>query len=121
MPSTPAIYAQLKIGSQDITRDYLQIIDLASGEIIGWIDSAGVPWGTLQAIGSFWGSPVIPSGTIPGTVYTVDPAPTAGFIVLIQNGLILTPGEDYDYTLDGSTITLATATEAGDTLAAYYP
>lgn len=61
-----------------------------------------------------------PVGATPGAVYTVSAPPPGGTLqALTKNGLFLTPV--IDYTLNGVTVTLTTATAAGDALYAAWP
>lgn len=62
----------------------------------------------------------VPSGAIPGTTYTLAATPAANSLILTKNGVTQNPGIGNDYTLSGSTITMLSATIAGDSLLAYY-
>lgn len=62
----------------------------------------------------------VPVGATPGTVYALSSAPPGGSLQsLTRNGLFQLP--NVDYTLSGSTITLANPTAAQDTLYAVWP
>ena len=62
-----------------------------------------------------------PGGTVNGTntAFTLASTPTAnGTVVLTQNGLVLVQGTDY--TISGTSITMAAAPLSSQTLYAYY-
>lgn len=62
----------------------------------------------------------IPTGAVPGTVYTLSSIPPGGTLqALTKNGLFQIPG--VGYTLSGLTVTLAAATVPGDLLVAVWP
>jgi hypothetical protein len=83
---------------------------------------------TDQQVGGGTGNSVTPvnastlagtiTGSIPGSSFTLPSTPTAGSLVLDQNGVTLTP--NLGYSLSGATITLATALAAGEGLNANY-
>lgn len=58
-----------------------------------------------------------PAGTVPGTVYTLSKSPTA-MLSFYVNGVFQRPS--IEYTVSGTTVTLATATASGDTVYATY-
>jgi hypothetical protein len=61
-----------------------------------------------------------PSGTVPGTVYTLSAVPPGNTLqALTKNGSFLVPGTAY--TLSGNTITLTAATVTDDVLYATWP
>jgi hypothetical protein len=63
----------------------------------------------------------VPSGAVPGTVYTLSAVPPGGALqALTVNGVFQTPG-GVDYTLDGATVTTTNVTPAGATLYATWP
>jgi hypothetical protein len=59
----------------------------------------------------------VPSGSYPGTVYTLSHIPNV-IMGLYLNGLFLIPGVHYTHT--SATITLTTTTSSGDNLYAVY-
>lgn len=83
---------------------------------------------TDQQVGGGTGNSVTPvnastlagtiTGSIPGSVFVLPSTPTAGSLVLDQNGITLTP--NLGYTLSGTTITLATALATGEGINANY-
>lgn len=75
---------------------------------------------TISNIGTLIASACVqqtPSGSFPGTVYTLTRAPLI-IMGLYYNGQFLTPGADYTYS--GSAITLNFTTASGDKLYAVY-
>lgn len=65
----------------------------------------------------------VPTGTCNGstTAFTLANTPSAAStVVLHQDGLVLTQGAGKDYTISGSSITLASACATGQTLWASY-
>lgn len=56
------------------------------------------------------------TGAIPGSVFVLPSAPPTGSLNLFQNGMRLTL--NLGYTISGATVTLATALQTGDSLAA---
>ena len=78
-----------------------------------------------QAItdGTYFQHNVTPSGSIndSNTVFTLTASPNpAASLELRLNGIILRSGAGNDFTLSGSTITMAVAPASGDTLTASY-
>jgi len=62
----------------------------------------------------------MPTGAVPGTVYTLSGAPPGGSLqALTKNGSFLVPGSAY--TLSGNTITLTAVTVLNDVLYATWP
>jgi len=61
----------------------------------------------------------VPSGTRPGTVYTLSAPPPGAVLMLYKNGLLLVPVTDY--MLNGNTITLTVAVQPLDKLWAQWP
>ncbi len=84
--------------------------------------------GTLNPGGGGGGPPAtvpipvaeVPSGAIPGTIYTLSFTPLANTLILTKNGVVQNPGVGNDYTLSGLTITMLLATIANDSLRATY-
>ena len=58
----------------------------------------------------------VPSGSTPGTSYTLSTTPPNGLLSLTRNGLFQTPG--VDYSLSGTVVTLVVPTSPGDGLQA---
>ena len=85
-----------------------------AGQVLEFNGSAPV-WATLSAGGApFQESP---SGSIPGTSYTISYSPVSGSFNLYLNGLLVSPSA---YSLAGTSLTLSTTTETGDVLWASY-
>lgn len=80
----------------------------------------GVRWGTLYN----FADNEVPSGTVNGvnTTFTLAHTPTTGCLHLYKNGLRLTPGSSYDYTISTATITFMSGNipQTGDLLLADY-
>lgn len=82
----------------------------------------------VRAGASYYGQPAVPStkvtfptaptGDIDGenTTFELAAQPLAGFHMGFLNGLKLKAGVGNDYTISGTTITMVTAPESGDTL-----
>lgn len=95
-------------------------IDASTGTLYEYFASS---WQVLAQLGTSTGTPFqeVPAGAINGVNVTFtlsqDPNPDAG-MVLFQDGLILNQGTDY--TLAGTTITMAVAPNFAQTLYAFY-
>lgn len=61
-----------------------------------------------------------PSGSLPGTVFTLSTTPTSGSLHLYVNGQVQKPGAGNDYTISGSTVTMLYTVPAGSSLMASY-
>ena len=85
-----------------------------AGQVLEFNGSAPV-WATLSA----GGTPITeaPSGSIPGTSFTLSYSPIAGSFNLYLNGVWQPPTT---YTQTGTSLTLSTATISGDTLFVTY-
>lgn len=82
----------------------------------------------LKVGGNFYGRPALPytktifpeepTGDIDGvnTTFELSNEPVTGFHMGFLNGIKLTPGAGNDYTLSGTTVTMAAAPESGDRL-----
>ena len=64
----------------------------------------------------------VPVGDVPGTVYTLSAVPPGGVLQsLTVGGLMMSPGADDDYVLDGLTVTFNEPTPDGAVLYATWP
>jgi hypothetical protein len=63
-----------------------------------------------------------PSGTINGSndAFSLANSPVSGSVMLFLNGVLLEAGSGNDYTISGTSITMATAPSSGDKLRATY-
>jgi hypothetical protein len=62
----------------------------------------------------------IPSGSTPGTAFTLAFAPSpAKSLILVWNGVVLKPG-GIDYTLSGTGLTMVQAVQTGDSFICWY-
>lgn len=59
----------------------------------------------------------VPSGAVPGTIYTLSAASVA-FMIFCVNGLVLR--QSIDFTISGNQVTLASPTSLGDSVYAIY-
>jgi hypothetical protein len=62
----------------------------------------------------------VPTGSMPGTSFTIANTPVAGTVTLYKNGLLLTPGVSQDYTISGTTITTNSSVKSNDRLLVNY-
>ena len=78
--------------------------------------------GTLSASGGGGGSPTreTPSGTINGSNVTFTLTATPTLLLFYRNGMLQLPGSGNDYTISGSTITMAVAPLTGTVLEAVF-
>jgi hypothetical protein len=115
MSSTPTKYAQNRWQTIPVVGapDYLQLIDAASGLIVGWIDSFGIRQGSLAGGGSGGGglnfqNPIDLIGIVDGSnlTFTFPSTASANYIVTV-GGVILTP--IVDYTVTAGTVLFADA------------
>jgi len=110
--------------------------DLGDGYVIGsvWINTTdntifiatsvtvgAAVWNQIYPALPLWSMNETPSGTINGTNVTFTLANTpSNQISLYLNGQYMVPGAGEDYTLSGSTITMAAAPIVGDKLRVCY-
>ena len=75
-----------------------------------------------QVYPSKWSMNEVPSGTINGVnvTFTILNTPIGGQIMLYLNGQYMTAGAGEDYTISGSTITMASAPIVGDKIRTNY-
>ena len=107
-----------RASSKEITM--LQEADLVGAVMAFWwtqriyVTRGKAPLPSLQG--------VTPAGAIPGSVYTLSPAPPAGANgELTKNGLLLLPGINYQLSADGTTVTLTNSTVLDDVLYFRWP
>lgn len=78
---------------------------------------------TQTILGCRWSINEVPSGLVNGSnvTFTLAYAPAGGQIMLYLNGQYMTVGVGEDYTISGSTITMAEAPIVGDKIRINYP
>ena len=103
------------------------VIDLKDEDDMSSDSATAVP--TQQSVKAYADSLVVsfadeevPSGLINGsnTTYTLANTPVSGSVKLFLNGVRLYAGAGNDYTISGTTITMASAPDTGSTLLADY-
>ena len=106
--SAAGTYARLGVGSND------QALLADSGE------TTGLKWGSVGSVTLVRGE--TPTGDIDGsnTSYTIANTPVTDSLRLYQNGVRLNEGAGNDYTISGTTITMATAPPTDDVLLVDY-
>jgi hypothetical protein len=62
----------------------------------------------------------VPSGSVPGTAFSLANTPIAGTVHLFKNGARLRVGAGNDYTISGSSLTMALTVTSSDILLADY-
>ncbi len=62
----------------------------------------------------------VPSGSVPGTVFTLANTPQVGTVQVFLNGLLQQPGSGKDYNIIGSTITFSKAVKTHNIILVHY-